>query len=57
MQYGEWTVNDILLMHCRVPIALGLFALTIGTIFGVAVGTWRRCTAGDCLTGPVFPSC
>ena len=39
MQYGEWTVNDILLSALPVSIALGLFALTIGTIFGVAVGT------------------
>jgi len=39
MQYGEWSVNDILKSALPVSITLGLFALTIGTIVGVGVGT------------------
>ena len=39
MQYGEWTVNDILKSALPVSITLGLFALTLGTILGVAIGT------------------
>src|SRR5688500_12274198 len=38
MQYSEWSVNDILKSALPVSIALGLFALTIGAIFGIAVG-------------------
>ena len=39
MQYGEWSVNDILGEALPVSITLGLFALTIGTIVGVFIGT------------------
>ena len=39
MQYGEWSVNDILKSALPVSITLGMFALTIGTILGVAIGT------------------
>jgi ABC-type dipeptide/oligopeptide/nickel transport system permease component len=39
MQYSEWSVNDILKGALPVSIALGLFALTIGAVAGVAVGT------------------
>ncbi|MGB7156781.1 MAG: ABC transporter permease [Tepidisphaeraceae bacterium] len=39
MQYGEWSVNDILKSALPVSITLGLFALTIGAMFGVAIGT------------------
>ena len=39
MQYAEWSVNDILKSALPVSVALGLFALTIGTLFGVIIGT------------------
>jgi ABC-type dipeptide/oligopeptide/nickel transport system permease component len=39
MQYAEWSVNDILKSALPVSIALGLFALTLGTLFGVTIGT------------------
>ena len=39
MQYGEWSVNDILKSALPVSITLGIFALTLGTILGVGVGT------------------
>jgi ABC-type dipeptide/oligopeptide/nickel transport system permease component len=39
MQYGEWSVNDILKSALPVSITLGLFALTLGTVLGVGVGT------------------
>src|SRR6476659_7968007 len=39
MQYAEWSVNDILKSALPVSIALGLFALVIGTMAGVTVGT------------------
>src|SRR5688500_9054022 len=39
MQYGEWSVNDILFRSLPVSITLGLFALTIGVIAGVTIGT------------------
>jgi oligopeptide transport system permease protein len=39
MQYGEWSVNDILRSSLPVSITLGLFALTIATVVGVFIGT------------------
>jgi oligopeptide transport system permease protein len=39
MKYQEWSVTDIIKNSLPVSIALGLLALTIGTIFGVAIGT------------------
>jgi oligopeptide transport system permease protein len=39
MQYAEWSVNDILKDALPVSVALGLFALTIGTMAGVVIGT------------------
>jgi len=39
MQYGEWSVNDILKSALPVSITLGFFALTLGTVLGVCVGT------------------
>jgi ABC-type dipeptide/oligopeptide/nickel transport system permease component len=39
MQYAEWSVNDILASALPISGALGLFALVIGTIFGVGIGT------------------
>src|SRR6266498_3494751 len=42
MQYSEWSVNDILKDALPVSVALGLFALTIGTLTGVGVGKERR---------------
>src|SRR3954464_10191739 len=38
MQYAEWSVNDILKSALPVSVALGLFALTIGTLAGVVIG-------------------
>lgn len=39
LQYREWSVNDILRSALPVSVTLGLFAITIATIVGVAVGT------------------
>jgi len=39
MQYQEWSVTDIIKRSLPVSVALGLFALTIGTIAGVTIGT------------------
>lgn len=39
MAYKEWSVNDILKRALPVSITLGLFALTIATFAGVALGT------------------
>ncbi len=39
MQYAEWSVNDILKSALPISVALGLFALTIGTLLGVLIGT------------------
>jgi ABC-type dipeptide/oligopeptide/nickel transport system permease component len=39
MQYSEWSVNDILRDALPVSVALGLFALTVGAVVGVAIGT------------------
>jgi len=38
-EYGEWTVNDILKDSLPVSITLGLVALTIAVLGGVAIGT------------------
>ena len=39
LQYREWSVNDILRSSLPVSLALGLFALVIASVVGVAVGT------------------
>lgn len=39
MEYGEWSVNDILKSALPVSLTLGLFALLIATFAGVAIGT------------------
>ena len=46
MQYAEWSVNDILKSALPVSIALGLFALTIGTVCGVAIGVLAAVNRG-----------
>src|SRR5918995_6326015 len=38
MQYGEWSVNDILKSALPVSITLGLFALVLGLLAGVGIG-------------------
>src|SRR4029077_1368139 len=39
MQYPEWSVNDILKSALPISITLGLFALVIALILGLAIGT------------------
>jgi oligopeptide transport system permease protein len=39
MQYPEWSVNDILKGALPVSVTLGLFALIIAVVVGVAIGT------------------
>src|SRR5258706_394922 len=39
MQYKEWTVNDIIKTGLPVSVTLGVFALLIAVLVGVAVGT------------------
>jgi oligopeptide transport system permease protein len=39
MQYKEWSVTDIIRSALPVSVALGLFAMLIAVIVGVAVGT------------------
>ncbi|MEA2734984.1 MAG: oligopeptide transport system permease protein [Humisphaera sp.] len=39
MQYPEWSVNDILKSALPVSVTLGLFALSIAVVSGVAIGT------------------
>jgi oligopeptide transport system permease protein len=39
MQYGEWSVNDILKVSLPVSITLGLFAMIIAVIAGTTIGT------------------
>ena len=39
MHIAEWSVNDILKSALPVSVALGMFALTLGTILGVTIGT------------------
>jgi oligopeptide transport system permease protein len=39
MQYHEWSVNDILRRSLPISVTLGLFALTIAVVAGVAIGT------------------
>jgi oligopeptide transport system permease protein len=39
LQYKEWSVNDILRSALPISVTLGLFALTIATLVGVAIGT------------------
>src|SRR5258706_5744274 len=50
MQYKEWTVNDIIKTGLPVSVTLGVFALLIALLVGVAVGTLaavRRCGLTD----------
>src|SRR3954470_20755097 len=39
MHYPEWSVNDIIREALPVSIELGLFALVVGLVFGLMVGT------------------
>jgi oligopeptide transport system permease protein len=39
LQYKEWSVNDILRSALPISVTLGLFALTLATLVGVAIGT------------------
>lgn len=39
LQYREWSVNHILATSLPVSVTLGIFALTIATVAGVAIGT------------------
>ena len=39
LNYDEFSVNDILFASLPISVALGLVAITIATIGGVAVGT------------------
>jgi oligopeptide transport system permease protein len=39
MQYAEWSVNDILKSALPISVTLGLFALIIGALAGVLIGT------------------
>ena len=49
MHYPEWSVNDILKSALPVSIALGLLALTIGTVAGLAIGTLAAVNRGGTL--------
>jgi len=46
MQYPEWSVNDILASALPISIALGLFALVIALVLGLAVGTMAAVNRG-----------
>ena len=46
MQYQEWSVTDIIKTSLPVSITLGIFALTIGAVFGVAIGTLAAVNRG-----------
>lgn len=39
LQYKEWTVNDIIFASLPISITLGLFAMVIATVLGIAIGT------------------
>src|SRR5687768_6827448 len=39
MQYREWSVNDIIWTALPVSVTVGLFAMTVALLVGVAVGT------------------
>src|SRR5437762_9647428 len=39
MQYPEWSVNDILKRALPISVTLGLFALVIALVIGLAIGT------------------
>lgn len=46
LQQREWSVNDILKSALPISVTLGLFALTIASIFGVAMGTYAAVRVG-----------
>lgn len=39
LQYREWSVNDIIRSALPISIVLGLFAMAIATLLGIAIGT------------------
>lgn len=49
LQYREWTVNDILKTALPISVTLGLFALTIATMVGVAIGTLAAVRKGGAM--------
>ena len=46
MQYREWTVNDIIRSALPISVVLGLFAMVIATVVGIAVGTMAAVRRG-----------
>ncbi|HZZ45118.1 MAG TPA: ABC transporter permease, partial [Tepidisphaeraceae bacterium] len=46
LQYKEWSVNDIMRSALPISVALGMFALTIAVIAGVAIGTMAAVRRG-----------
>ena len=49
MQYKEWSVNDIIKSSLPVSVTLGLLAVAIALIVGVAVGTLAAVRRGGAL--------
>jgi oligopeptide transport system permease protein len=49
MQYHEWSVNDVIKQSLPVSVTLGLFALLIAVVVGVAVGTMSAVQRGGFL--------
>jgi oligopeptide transport system permease protein len=49
MHYKGWSVNDIIKAALPVSVSLGLFALTIALVVGVAVGTLAAVRRGGAL--------
>jgi oligopeptide transport system permease protein len=46
LQQKEWSVNDILKSALPISVTLGLFALTIASFFGVAMGAFAAVRVG-----------
>ncbi|HEY1684512.1 MAG TPA: ABC transporter permease [Tepidisphaeraceae bacterium] len=46
LQQREWSVNDILKSSLPISVTLGIFALTIASIFGVAMGAYSAVRVG-----------
>lgn len=39
LQYKEWSVNEIIIASLPISITLGVFAMVIATLLGIAIGT------------------
>jgi oligopeptide transport system permease protein len=49
LQYKEWSVNDIIKASLPISVTLGMFAMVLATVLGIAIGTLAAVKRGGVL--------